>query len=464
MLKRLHRLSLAAIGLITLALAAGGSPARADIPPHLGYGVSIAPHIDVPPGLLAELGADWVLVYDTDQVPQFSKTLNVLYRTDVRGYPTDVSAWERGLADLARQLKAEGVRAVAVGNEPNLVAEWGGQQPNPGQYADVLCRAYRVFKAAAPEIIIVSAGLAPTEDSPQGMNDFTFAARMLEAGAGSCFDAFGYHPYGFNQPPEADPYRNQYSFRRAERMYDLLSGFGIRDRQIWITEFGWVRNPQEDGVSCGDAGGFKDFQWMTVSSSVQADYTRRAFDFADKNWPWAGPMFLWNLDWHMYNSSYEDMCSNLRYFSMLDPHGDPLPVFKAFAAMPKRLAYNGPQLGATVHDMVRVAEAGCAGLVDMGSFTVVNTGLSGTFSVDVQPANGPGVPLVVASTATALSGSEVSVVVDANGVKPGLYLLPINLRTTIGERTASYLIKAWLLLSYPTTPDCVSRFNLSPSQ
>jgi hypothetical protein len=231
---------------------------------------------------------------------------------------------------------------------------------------------------------------------------------------------------------------------------------------MWITEFGWVRDPVEDGVQCADAGGFKDFQWMTVSRNVQADYTTRAFAYADENWPWAGPMFLWNLDWHMYDPSYENMCSNLRYFSMLDVHGAPLPVFIAFQSMSKRPVSTSPRLGAAVHDMARVAEAGCAAMVDMGSFTVVNTGYAGSFSVDVEPANGPGIPLILTSPSSAVSGTVVSVAVNASSVKPGLYLLPINLRARIGERTASHVVKAWLLLKYPTAPDCVAKFNANP--
>ena len=58
------------------------------------------------------------------------------------------------------------------------------------------------FKKVAPDITIVSGGLAPTTNSDRSVDDLTFAQQMFSAGAGSCFDAFGYHPYGYNQPPE----------------------------------------------------------------------------------------------------------------------------------------------------------------------------------------------------------------------------------------------------------------------
>jgi len=445
--------------LVTVAFSVQPSPAGGvGRPRHLGYGISVGPHLAVSPSLLPGMGFDWVMVYDTAQLQKFPG-VRVLYRSDVRGYPSNIASWEKDLHNLARQLRAQGVSAVAIGNEPNLSAEWGNTYPDPAHYADALCRAYRVFKEEAPEIVIVSAGLAPTVTSNRSMDDFGFAQKMLDAGAKDCFDAFGYHPYGFNSEPEAAPSKRELNFRRAELMHKLLMDNGIRDRQMWITEFGWVRNPAEDGLNCANEMGFRDFQWMIVSRNTQADYTVRAFQFAETNWPWVGPMFAWNLNWHQYDADYEARCSNLRFFSFLDSNGAPLPVFNAFKAMPKRPATYTPVVGAEIENMTRVVEAGCAGVIDMGSFTVVNAGYPGSLNVVVEPANGPGLPLVATSVQAVSSGDKVDVLVDTRKIQPGLYLIPINLRSVGEKRITSTVVRGWLLLNPPETPECVARFN-----
>lgn len=430
--------------------------ARADpaqVRSHIGYGISVAPHLPSRPDLLDELGMNWVKVYDTEQIPDYPHQ-RVLYRVDVRGYPDNIEGWETGLHDLARQLQGLGVAAVEIGNEPNLTSEWGGRSPNASEFTDTLCRAYRVFKATAPKIVVVSGGLAP------GDNDLDFAQQMLNSGAGKCFDAWGYHAYGFNQPPEADPNQHAFSFRRTERMYRLLWNNGIRDRQIWITEFGWVRDPAEGGYTCADDPTFRDFNWMKVSAQTQATYTARAFQFADANWSWAGPMFLWNLNWSLYETSYEPDCSHLRWYAILDRNGARLPVFEAVKRVDKRIpAKYSPSVGAVVHGMTRTAQAGCAGQMRVGSFTVINAGYPGYLEVEIEPANGPGRPLVWTSTDEGVSGTEVEVFVDSTGIEPGLHLIAVNLRTVGSWRISSHAVRGWLLIHYPTSPECVSRFK-----
>ncbi len=458
----LSRLGVATLATFVAAVALSGSPPAAEAgigrPRHLGYGISVGPHLAIPANLLPALGLDWVLVYDTTQIGQFPG-MRVLYRIDVRGYPSSISSWERGLHTLVKQLRGQGVAAVAIGNEPNLRAEWGDTTPDAGRYTDVLCRAYKVFKQEAPDIVVVSAGLAPAASGSGSVDDLAFAQAMLNAGAGSCFDAFGYHPYGFNSAPEVDPARGELNFRRSELMYKVLADAGIRDRQLWITEFGWVRNPAEDGLNCSTDPRFRDFQWMVVSRQTQADYIVRAYQFAENNWPWAGPMFVWNLNWEMYSPDYEPACSNLRFFSLLDSNGAALPAFGALQAMPKRPASYTPVVGAQVQNLTRVVEAGCAGVIDMGTFTVVNAGYPGPLSVIVEAANGPGLPLTATSVQSAVSGTKVDVLVDTRKVQPGLYLIPINLRSMGGDRITTTVVRGWLLLHYPTTPECVERFN-----
>ena len=69
-------------------------------------------------------------------------------------------------------------------------------------------RAYPAIKQADPSALVISAGLAPTnERSERALDDRLYLRRMLQAGALPYLDALGAHPYGFAYPPD-DPREN----------------------------------------------------------------------------------------------------------------------------------------------------------------------------------------------------------------------------------------------------------------
>jgi hypothetical protein len=304
-------------------------PTPTPVARRVAVGISVAPHLPSRPDLLAEMGMTWVKVYATDQIGDYPDQ-HVLYRIDVD--PGSLDDWERGLPNLAAELAARGADAVEIGNEPNLAYTWQGQRsPDAAYFTAALCRAYRAFKAAAPQMTVVAGGLAPAPTLSDGsaVNDLEFAQAMFDAGAGGCFDAWAYHPYGFDQPPEADPTQHEMAFRRAERMHEVLANNGHPDSPIWITEFGWLRDPAESGLDCTTDPAFAGFSYMIFPRDVQADYTARAIAYASRHWPWVGPMFVWNLNWNLYDASYEAPCSHLRWYAILDADGAPLPAVRA---------------------------------------------------------------------------------------------------------------------------------------
>ncbi len=428
-----------------------------------GYGISVGPHLPSRPDLLSQMGMDWVKVYDTAQIADYPNH-RILFRFEIAGYPPEweIEGWQRGVYDFARELRDRGVDAVEVGNEPNLREEWGGQPPDPARYVELLRHVYTAFKAEAPNIVVVAGGLAPAGNMPDGsaVDDLWYAEQMLKLGAAQYMDAWGYHPYGFNQPPETDPRREPFSFRRTELLVDLMRRYGVTNKQIWITEFGWVRNPAEEGFDCTRDPDFSNFNWMVVSRDVQADYTRRAFEFAARNWAWAGPMFLWNLNWNMYDEGYEPRCSHLRWYGILNRDGTPLPAYHAIQNVPRRppIEYR-PEIGAVVRRMTRTAEAGCAAVMPLGSFVVQLRGAEDGALVQVEAANAPGRPVVWTSVTQAREGDEVQVFVDARDVSPGLYLIAVNLRAAGTLRASSTVVRGWLMLHHPTSPECIARFG-----
>jgi polysaccharide biosynthesis protein PslG len=220
-------------------------------------------------------------------------------------------------ADFARALaqrynctpQAQGcIQAFQIWNEPNLGREWGDNRPNPAEYTQFLGKAYQAIKSVHPNAIVISAGMAPTgDDSAIAMPDDKFYDLMYQAMGGNSdgyFDMLGVHGAGFAAPPELDPAEAAanlqygghrfFAFRRVEDIREIMVRYGDSDKKVVILEFGWTFDSVNPSYKWhgADAG---------IDQFVQADYMKRAFQYAEANWtPWIGLMSLLtmpNLDW-----------------------------------------------------------------------------------------------------------------------------------------------------------------------
>ena len=366
--------------------------------PHLGYGLHLDPNVGVDPAMVDYLGMDWVKLYADHQIPLFPNK-RILFRQDME-WTNNWDAFRVWVADRARFLRDQGVDAIEIHNEPNLSLEWQQRGPNGWEYVTMLRVAYQGIKSVAPDMIVVSGGLAPTITTPDRMaiTDIDFAREMLENGAAQWFDAFGYHPYGYNAAPEDAPDPQRLNFRRAELIWDLFEEYGITDKQIWLTEFGWLRDPAEDGVGCSDSDpAFAGFAWLRVDGQTQGDYITRAFAYADRNWEWAGPMFLWNLNFSQRGDDGSlPTCSHMRWFGLLKRDGSPTIAYNSVAAMPKRYSRYLPRMKLYADEMTLETSTFCPGLQRVGRFEVGNIGYPGGFTAVVEPAESPlGPPVTV---------------------------------------------------------------------
>jgi uncharacterized protein YraI len=200
------------------------------------------------------------------------------------------------------------IQAYQIWNEPNLAREWGGKRPNPAEYVQFLGKAYRAIKAANPNAIVISAGMAPTGDNNEiAMPDDLFYEQMYQAMGGNSngyFDALGVHGAGYAAPPELDPeeaVRNPkyggyrfFTFRHVEDIRRIMERYGDSNKKIVLLEFGWTFDSVNPAYKWhgADAG---------IDMFVQADYLKRAYQYAAANWrPWIGLMSaltMPNLDW-----------------------------------------------------------------------------------------------------------------------------------------------------------------------
>lgn len=430
--------------------------------PHIDYGLHVAPHTTTDMSWVGTMNMNWVKVYTYGQAEAFRQNRHVLFRMDL-STPPDWEQFKRDIQARTRELDARGVDAIEVHNEPNLSIEW--RNPDAWEYTQLLRVTYTEIKATAPHIIVVSAGLAPTETTPdrQAISDVDFAREMFDNDAGLYFDAFGYHPYGFASPPEEAPDRSRLNFRRAELMRALMVQYGIGNKPIWLTEFGWLRDPIEDGFTgCNDANpAFRGFGWLTVDGGTQADFIVRSFDYADKNWAWAGPLFLWNLNWSMIPPEALNICSHMRFFALLKANGQPTLAMDRVIAMPRRprlftpgdavpiiaVVEIEPEMALVADTMTVEVGVTCPAIVQVGEFDVVNIGNGGTFSATIAPAASISGPEVTVSTEVANPGDTVTIYADTTGLDPNMYVIFINIRTELNDIRVSQNVRGFVIVS-----------------
>jgi hypothetical protein len=299
--------------------------------PHIGYGVNPTNYGDP---AIAAMGFDWTKVWAG---PGGRLPYRVLRRIDVNYLLAgDIEGHAQGIGNEA-YLQAENIEAWEIGNEVNLGAEFGwGTAPDAALYTQMLCAIYEKIKAADPSVVVVSAGLAPVGRVPfeynghQGycapglewcggwyQDEREYLREMLDAGAANCFDAVGYHPYGFLAPYDAAPGSwecgvNDFCFRGVEAIRDILyNEYGV-DKPIWATEFGWIIDPVDlNEGDCLNDPSMGGFLWMLVSEQQQADNLVGAYEYANAHYPWMGAMLLFN-----YGFSDVHGCNQMSFFDI----------------------------------------------------------------------------------------------------------------------------------------------------
>jgi len=256
--------------------------------------------------------------------------LNLVVRVDhPPAWATDSTALDappRRLSDygdflytLASRYRGR-VRAYIVWNEPNLAREWGDQPPDPQAYTALLQVAYRRLKQADPGALIVSAGLAPTnEQSPRALDDRLYLQKMYAAGAKDYFDILGAHPYGFAYPPDDPRGPQSLNVARLLDLRDIMVANGDADKEVWATELGWTTEERGEDA------------WLVVSPKQQAEYLVRIFEKAQQEWPWLTLVAVWNL-----NSRPSDLPGHPG-FNILDT-----PAYTALQEMARRQAFAAP--------------------------------------------------------------------------------------------------------------------------
>lgn len=246
------------------------------------------------------------------------------YRTDTP--PASLADWASYCATVAETLRGR-IVAYQIWNEPNLRREWGDREPNAAEYVAVLAACSEAIRAIDPDVILISAGLAPTgnQDAIAHRDDIYLDA-MYRAGFQQYIDVVGVHAPGFGPPvygpddAERDGRGRWASFRRIEDLRKIMIQHGDAERQLAILEFGWTTDPVNP-----------DYAWFAVSEEDQARNIVAAYEYAIENWrPWVGLMSLIYMpgsDWTPENEEW--------WWAIIEPPRRNRPAFLALVHMPK---------------------------------------------------------------------------------------------------------------------------------
>jgi hypothetical protein len=208
-----------------------------------------------------------------------------------KGPPTDLNAYADFVRTFTDHYRGR-VAAVQIWNEPNLGVEWTGEPLNAVRYTDMLRRAYAAAKQGDPNVLVVTAAMAPTKATPPvGISDLTFYEQMYQAGARGAFDALAVNVYGLGEPPDdrrLSP--DRFNVSRPILVHDIMERYGDRQTPIWATEFGYNSLPK--GWT-GEPSIWGD----NVDEETQARYIVGGLTRMTQEWPWMGPIFVWGFRW-----------------------------------------------------------------------------------------------------------------------------------------------------------------------
>jgi GH35 family endo-1,4-beta-xylanase len=268
-------------------------------------------------------GADYhglELIVRLDQHPAWANQVELTLNAP----PENLEDYRGFVRRVAERYRGQ-VRAYIIWNEPNLAVEWGGAQPDPEAFTDLLRVGYEAVKAADPDAEVVAAGLAPTNsNNGLALDERIFLRQMYQAGASAFFDVLAAHPYSFGQSPGAPERDNEHpAFGRLAELRDIMVEYGDGHKPVWITEMGWTVDPPPEQPDIG------------VTLDQQAAYLVEALELVRQNWPWVELVTVWNLS----QPGPDDPFGG---FSLFDPTGQVRPAYgawrQAVAALNQRAA------------------------------------------------------------------------------------------------------------------------------
>lgn len=228
--------------------------------------------------------------------------------------PSDPEDFARFVGTFVKRYRGR-VQYIQIWNEPNLAKEWGGRV-DPAGYARLLRAAYRSAKAADPNVVVLSAPMAMTnERSDRAMPELDYWRALYALGAGEYFDVMCASAYGLDQPPTAPPDPATINVRRIELLRQLMVEAGDGDKAMWLNEYGWNAAPATIPAD--------ELVWRRVSEEEQARWTPEGIAWMREHLPWVGVVSIW----YFRQIGTVPPSDPIYYFRLVDVEFTPRPVY-----------------------------------------------------------------------------------------------------------------------------------------
>ena len=251
-----------------------------------------------------------------------------------KGPPDDLQDYVNYALAVAKRYRGR-VSHYQIWNEPNIYPEWGNQPIDPAGYSEMLCRTYDALKAVDPNIVIISAAIAPTIalDGTRDLNDLVFLQALYDSGGGECFDVLSAQGYGLRSGP-TDQRLRATSVNVARHVYyrDIMARNGDAHKPIWLSEAAWnatvdAELPPEAISLYGNYG--------NVTQAQAAEYMPMLYDRVQREWTWVGNIMYWFFT----RKDPFEADQAFYYFRMVEPDYQPdkptftpLPVYNSVSA------------------------------------------------------------------------------------------------------------------------------------
>jgi hypothetical protein len=307
--------------------------------------------------LVQNAGFDWVRqqvvwrdiedpvnkIYGWDELDRIVDTVNSYGRkllVNIVQSPTAYSA-TNGLpddpqslgnfVDLMARRYGDKIKAYEIWNEPNLAHENGGNivPDDVGHYVEILKVAYARIKAVSPNAIVLAAASSSSgvTNPSIALSDEEFYKAMYTYNGGEVrnyFDIQAVHPGGSANPPDTlwpdNPSTAQgwtdhptFYFRHIENVRTWMEAYGMADKKMWITEYGWATQNSTPGYEFGNQ----------VNLDQQAEYISGAIRRTFEQYPWVSNMFLWNINFAVLWGERGDPQHEQASFAILNPDWSP---------------------------------------------------------------------------------------------------------------------------------------------
>ncbi|HLA44521.1 MAG TPA: hypothetical protein VJZ27_13845, partial [Aggregatilineales bacterium] len=208
----------------------------------------------------------------------------------------DFESYASAYADYLRGVAALNPDAIEVWNEPNIEVEWVAGQINGANYTRLLEKAYNAIKSVNPNVLVISAALAPTGFfgggcAAGGCDDDIFLRQMAQAGAVNYMDCIGvHHNEGTVSPTQSsgDPRGSHHSYyfpSMVELYYNTFGGA----KPLCFTEVGYI-SPE------GYTGLPPNFAWGSgITVQNQAQWLSEAVQVARQSGR-VRMLIVWNIN------------------------------------------------------------------------------------------------------------------------------------------------------------------------